>query len=376
MKTRNSFIFSLATAIGITLNSLNADVLGSLTRANNARETNWTVAAQEFIAAFNELDKGIRDILKEKDAKPACDTAITLSLWKQNLLLPKYRDRSWLYRQHLTEDCVNNMRRCSRPGMHALFWDSRHVGMGRFMTWSMTPILGAGLAVNAAVLDKAGIAAYYYLDVVQPPLKKYICETLGVRSLKEAANVWSRRFVAPVSQLLIDHAGEMKKSDKTLQLLLDLYRAYHSCEIIVSADFSDDFSGTYQGFSRSCGRFTEEELDYVPLTSFKDVFQTFHAYLADAIANCSSPEMENILVAILTESDQKTMIGSQWYFGSDHYRLNIRQLMSNYDRMPASRQVSSRLVKATAKAEARSDQEQRKLDAREMGEAARSGFDR
>ena len=374
----NTVFFSLVTAMGLILTgqNVNADVLASLDQAS--AEENWREAAKHFTKAFEEFDKGIRDILDANGGKPVKDTAITLSIWKKNILLPKYEN--WgMYAEHLTQDKLDDLHLRSREGMHALLWDSRDTGFGRGTTWGASLFLGSGLIAQAVMLsdkDKSErLAPYYYMHHIEPLLKAYILSTLRVKSLREAAIYWTNRFVKPVSQLLIEHSAEMKTDGKTLKRLLKLYRAYHSCEIIVNADFTGRLSSRD---ARAAGRFSEEELREINLPTgeiFTDVYHRFYDGLVDAILTCPGPgKMENILCKILRDSSQKIEVDEKNYYGSDFYRLNIIPMgliLEKRGRMPVSAEIGKAIKYFN---ENRYSRERAKLDAKEEGDAWSVGF--
>ena len=375
MKINNKFVFSLATATGVIFNNnqiVKADILENLKHANEIYATlkenpdAWMDAAQSFINAFDEFDKGIREVLDSEGAIPMLDTAILVDVWGKDRTFPSNFDAG----SFLKEETLAELHACGPYGWHAVWCDTEDKVVGGCFGWSLSVITCFMVFpwVNFAMVDKDALGTYYLKDHVAPILKSYIFQTLKVDSLQAAGAFWKRNFVVPVSQLLLDHSSEMKTDDRALQTLLDLYGRYHRC---------DGIGFTGPNYWSQYGIFTEEAPGSVHLANFPQVYQIFYDELVDAILNWSTPgEGENILCGLLLEDDGTTKIGSQYYHGTSYYKINIVQLISTLNKRLAvsgAQTVNASIARAVGIAQQRYKQKQDELNARDTGAAMRAG---
>ena len=323
-------------------------------------------AAQSFINAFDEFDKGIREVLDSEGAIPMLDTAILVDVWGKDRTFPSNFDA----RSFLKEETLAELHACGPYGWHAVWCDTEDKVVGGCFGWFLSVITCFMVFpwVNFAMVDKDALGTYYLKDHVAPILKSYIFQTLKVDSLQAAGAFWKRNFVVPVSQLLLDHSAEMKTDDRALQILLNLYNCYHRCDAIAT---------TGPNRWATNGVFTEEAPQSIRLAKFQQVYQIFYDELVDAILNWSTPgEGENILCGLLLEDDGTTKIGSQYYQGTSYYKINIVQLISTLNKRLAvsgAQTVNASIARAVGIAQQRYKQKQDELNARDTGEAMRTG---
>ena len=368
VRTNTKFVFSLATATGLVFNSqiVEADILGSLKHANelyatlNQNPTAWPDAARSFLAAFDEFDQGLRDVLDAEGAIPMLNTAILVEIWKKGRTFP----RDFTAESFLKEETIEGLPVCSPYWWHGACCATD--GGCFLMLCFANPLMNlVGMCVPVCISLTANPAPHYYFkDHVEPLLKRYIFSSLRVGSLREAALFWERNFVAPVSQLLIDHAAEMKTDDGILQILLDLYRSYHLCDAIA-------FIGPNNWASQ--GVFTEEAPQSIRLKKFTQVYQVFYDELADAILAWTTPgEGENTLCGLLLENEGKSKIGTKYYYGTERYKINIVTLVTTFNKRltMGGQSASAAIAQAIGVAQQRCKQWQERIDARIQGEAA------
>ena len=364
-------LFLTVVAMGFTFGSqkASAEVLKSLGEAHKNLEANWQDAAQYFIDAHEELDQGLRKILDENGAQPLWDSAIALTLWKKNRTFPKGLGA------HLLQESTN-VPRHGRYKLHALCWGDENA------LCCCNPIAhvltgGIGLCVGCSLY---GERLYYVKDKVEPLLKDYVYLSLRNKDLRKpdlpkAADFWEKKFVNPVSQLLLDHLTEMKKDEKTMQLLLKLYRAYHRCECIVLQDMEDlSIAGVVCDNSHD-SIFSEyrTQISRVPLRKFREIRRTFYEELADTIVGWDTAgEGENILCALLMD-DHSSKIGDKRYPGSLDRAIDIVALVDELNKKMAvgpDPDTHSAIGEAIAIAKRRAKTKQEAIDAYVTGDTA------
>ena len=364
-------LFLTVVAMGFTFGSqkASAEVLKSLGEAHKNLEANWQDAAQHFIDAHEELDQGLRKILDENGAQPLWDTTIALTLWKENRTFPKGLGGSLLRES-------TKVPKMGRSKWHSLCWGTED----SFCCCNpITHALTAGLTLGAGCL-LTNEKLYYVKDTAEPLIKDYIYLSLRNKDLRKpdlskAADFWEKKFVNPVSQLLLDHLTEMNKDERSMQLLLNLYRAYHRCEYVVLQDMEDLHITGVVCDNSDRGIFSEyrTQISRVPLRKFREIRRTFYEELADTIVGWDpAGEGENILCALLMD-DHSSKIGDKRYPGSLDRAIDIVALVDELNKKMAvgpDPDTHSAIGEAIAIAKKRAKTKQEAIDAYVTGDTA------